>query len=77
MATGNINIATVIAITSLRFYLQFDLTNKTGLGLGLRARIDAMALQHCTTSSGELGALVLKQRDISSGCTLSVTHVDS
>lgn len=37
MAAGNINIATVIAITSLRFYLQLDLTNKTGLGLGLRA----------------------------------------
>lgn len=37
MAAGNINIAIVIAITSLRFYLQFDITNKTGLGLGLRA----------------------------------------
>lgn len=37
MAAGNVNIATVIAITSIHFYLQFDLTNKTGLGLGFRA----------------------------------------
>lgn len=35
-----------------------------------------MTLQHYTTSSGELGTLVLRQRDISSGRTLFLAHVE-
>lgn len=65
-------------MTPFLLTIRLNKQNRFGVGVkGRGARIDAMALQHYTTSSGELGTLVLTQRDISSGRTLSLAHVDS